>query len=333
MRVWVRAIWTRQNDRSIATLAYLAAGALFALLNGTLFLRHGSHRPDLFAMAIICILLLVVVAIAGRRFSTFAAGALMIAAFLLVVPAVLLAPDRLRALNTAMLFPPFFLYLVWFFPMWFARLLGYAWIGLTDLFILLQYGWQMSSVLMTLTVTGLLLGEVIGRFQRRLHRATLTDPLCDIWNARGFSRLLTREVAASQRTGRPLTMLFIDLDDFKLINDRHGHAEGDRALQLFVKSMQEQSRPQDVFARFGGDEFALLLLDADAEIARGIAERLHDKIRVPGWSYGIAEWRAGETAEAFIARADLGMLAAKRARKADRRQRLESPRSSEADSR
>lgn len=313
----IHRIRARQNDRSIATLAFLAAGMVFAGVNATLFLPPGDRRPDLVAVALACLVLAVAVVIAGERFSATASGILMVAAFLVVVPSVLLAPDRVRALNTALLFGPFFLYLVWFFPMWFARLLGYAWIGFVDLFILLRHGVEMSSVLLTLTTTGLLLGELIGLFKRRLERASLTDPLCDVWNSRGFARLLEREVAGSQRSGRPVTLLYLDLDDFKLINDRLGHSEGDRVLRDFATQMQDRCRPGDVFARFGGDEFALLLVDADADMAQTIAQRLHREIPTPGWSYGIAEWMPGESADAFISRADLGMLTSKRARKAN----------------
>ncbi|MEJ6489471.1 GGDEF domain-containing protein [Leucobacter sp. USCH14] len=320
MRAIFGAVLKRQNDRSLATAAFCIAGMLFAIGNATIFLPAGDERPDLGAVAIACALAAICVLAAGYRFSTRAAGVLMTLAFVVVVPSVFLAPDAIRSINTGLLFLPFFLYLVWFMPMWFARLLGYPWIVLVDAFVLLRFGPSVLSVLVTLTVTGLVLGELIGLFKRRLERNTLMDPLCAVWNACGFRTLLDRAIAASLRGGKPLTMLYLDLDDFKQVNDRLGHFEGDRVLQEFARRMLEHSRPQDVFARFGGDEFALLLIDADASLARSIAERLMGEVDMVRWSYGIAEWGPGETADTFISRADLEMLGAKRNRKGGTRE-------------
>ncbi len=317
MRAIIGELFERQNDRSLATAAFFVAGMLFALANSTVFLPPGDERPDLVAVAIACLAAAGGVFAAGSRFSTRAAGVLMALVFIVVVPSVLLAPDAIRSINTGLLFLPFFLYLVWFLPMWFARLLGYPWILLVDAFILMRFGPSILSVLVTLTVTGLVLGELIGLFKRRLERASVTDPLCGVWNATGFRALLDRAVAASYRGGRPLAMLYVDLDDFKQVNDRYGHFEGDRVLRQFSQHMRENCRPQDVFARFGGDEFALLLIDADASLARSIAERLHRELDAVKWSYGIAEWVPGESPDAFISRADLEMLGAKRNRKGD----------------
>nr|WP_237464793.1 GGDEF domain-containing protein [Leucobacter luti] len=168
---------------------------------------------------------------------------------------------------------------------------------------------------MTLAVTGLLAGELIGRFKARLERTSITDPLCDVWNKRGFERLLGPAVTAAQRSGQPLSLLYLDLDDFKRVNDAHGHAAGDRVLQEFARAVRDHSRPQDVFARFGGDEFVLLTIDANAEQALAAGERLRRQIPDPGWSFGVSEWRRGESPEAFISRADLLMLNEKHERK------------------
>ena len=317
MRAIIEELLERQNDRSLATAAFFVAGMLFALGNSTVFLPPGDERPDLVAVAVACLIVAVGVCVAGSRLSPRAAGALMILVFIVVVPSVLLAPDAIRSINVGLLFLPFFLYLVWFMPMWFARSLGYSWILLVDALILARFGPAMLSVLVTLTVTGLVLGELIGLFKRRLERTSVTDPLCGVWNATGFRALLDRAVAAAQRGGRPLAMLYLDLDDFKRVNDRLGHFEGDRVLRRFSQQMLEKCRPQDVFARFGGDEFALLLIDADTSLARSIAERLHREVDVATWSYGVAGWMLGESPEAFISRADLEMLGAKRHRKGD----------------
>lgn len=304
-----------QSERSIATAAYLFAGSVFGLLNITVFRVDAEPRIDVAVTAVLSAAVGGGVLLRGRRFSNRAAGALMTVAALTVVPTVALAPNEIRALNIGLLFFPFFIYVVWFLPMRVARLLGYTWLTGYAAIVLLRFGEPMFPVLTTLALTGGVLGELVGRFKRRLERASITDPLCDVWNKRGFERLLPKAIANAERTGRPLSLLYVDIDDFKTINDRLGHGEGDRVLREFSRGMQEGVRQQDVFARFGGDEFALLLVDCDTAEAQRTGERLQREIDATPWSFGISEWRAGEQPEAFIARADLGMLSGKQARR------------------
>lgn len=301
----------------MATVMFFLAGAVFGTLNATLFRATKEPRIDLVVVAIACAIAAIVVLAIGARLSTFAAGALMVCVLIVVMPSILLAPDAVRAMNTGILFTPFFVFLVWFLPMWFARLLGYTWMGAYVALMLARFGDAVAPALMTLAVTGLMLGELIGRFKTRLERTSITDALCEVWNKRGFERLLGKAVTSSQRSGQPLALLYIDLDHFKEVNDVRGHMEGDRVLREFSRAVQERTRPQDVFARFGGDEFAMLLLDADASHARQIGERLQNEIREPAWSFGVSEWQPGENSEQFISRADLLMLRTKRGRSAD----------------
>lgn len=301
----------------MATVMFFLAGAVFGTLNATLFRATKEPRIDLVVVAIACAIAAIVVLAIGARLSTFAAGALMVCVLIVVMPSILLAPDAVRAMNTGILFTPFFVFLVWFLPMWFARLLGYTWMGAYVALMLARFGDAVAPALMTLAVTGLMLGELIGRFKTRLERTSITDALCEVWNKRGFERLLGKAVTSSQRSGQPLALLYIDLDHFKEVNDVRGHVEGDRVLREFSRAVQERTRPQDVFARFGGDEFAMLLLDADASHARQIGERLQNEIREPAWSFGVSEWQPGENSEQFISRADLLMLRTKRGRSAD----------------
>lgn len=302
----------------MATVMFFLAGALFGTLNATVFRVAPEPRIDLIVVAIACAVAALGVWVIGERLSTFLAGALMICVLVVVMPSILLAPDAVRAINMGLLFTPFFVFLVWFLPMWFARLLGYTWMGIYVVLMLARFGdAAVAPALMTLAVTGLLLGELIGRFKARLEHTSITDALCDVWNKRGFERLLGKAVTSSQRSGQPLALLYLDLDHFKEVNDARGHTEGDRVLREFSRAVQERTRPQDVFARFGGDEFAMLLLDADAAHARQIGERLQNEIREPGWSFGVSEWQPGENSEQFISRADLLMLRTKRGRSAD----------------
>lgn len=112
----------------------------------------------------------------------------------------------------------------------------------------------------------------------RLERDVITDPLTGVSNRRFFARRLQEEVSQWQRQGGSLSCLFVDLDHFKQINDRHGHQIGDEALRRVAQLLGESLRTSDVLARYGGEEFALLLPGADAAQAGETAERLRARI-------------------------------------------------------
>jgi diguanylate cyclase (GGDEF)-like protein len=110
------------------------------------------------------------------------------------------------------------------------------------------------------------------------YRAT-HDGLTGLSNYREFVDSLEREVRRAGRTGQPFAVLLLDLDDLKLINDRLGHLAGNTALQRLAGLMKEHCRATEIAARFGGDEFAILLLDADAGRAQTVAERIRARLR------------------------------------------------------
>lgn len=101
-----------------------------------------------------------------------------------------------------------------------------------------------------------------------------TDPLTGALNRRSFNEIAEKKMIVSEVNGRPYTMVYIDLDNFKTVNDQLGHAIGDLALKVVVDSIQAQIRSTDFLARLGGDEFALLLTEIDQDQARPIVERI-----------------------------------------------------------
>ena len=109
---------------------------------------------------------------------------------------------------------------------------------------------------------------------KEMKQLALSDSLTGVMNRRGFTEAAGRALAAARRKGAPLSAIVCDVDHFKLINDRHGHAIGDRALQQFTQHLQRNARPQDAIGRIGGEEFAVLLPDTAVEVATAIAERL-----------------------------------------------------------
>ncbi len=150
------------------------------------------------------------------------------------------------------------------------------------------------------------------RQSEELARLARLDPLTGAVNRRQLSDDLGREMARAERTGAPLGLAFFDLDHFKKFNDTYGHSAGDTLLQELVIAWQKDLRPSDVLARFGGEEFLVVLPDTDMETGGQVIERLRS--RVPHnqtCSAGFANFQPGEGADAFIHRADEALYAAK----------------------
>jgi diguanylate cyclase (GGDEF)-like protein len=110
-------------------------------------------------------------------------------------------------------------------------------------------------------------------------RLSTTDPLTGLWNFRYLSMSLAREIERSTRFDRPLAVLMLDLDHFKLVNDEHGHARGDSVLRELAHRVQEQIREVDTFARYGGEEFVVVLPETTVEGAAQLAERICQAVR------------------------------------------------------
>jgi diguanylate cyclase (GGDEF)-like protein len=151
-----------------------------------------------------------------------------------------------------------------------------------------------------------------------------TDPLTLVANRRAFLELAAVEIERARRTGRPLTVAYLDCDDFKVINDRFGHAQGDALLTLVATTLRGGTRSMDVVARLGGDEFGLLLVDTDGPTAAALVDRLRTAVQASmagrGWimtlSVGACTFVAPpRSVDDMLLHADRLMYEAKRAGK------------------
>jgi diguanylate cyclase len=178
-------------------------------------------------------------------------------------------------------------------------------------------GWLLLST--TVVVAALALSSV----SAQLRRQAFTDPLTGLLNRAGLERAAEREVALSDRTGLPLAVVAMDLDDFKAVNDRGGHTAGGHLLADLAGAWRAELRTADVLARSGGDEFVLLLPATDAGAAERLLARLRDRTPV-AWSAGVACRRPTETFDECLVRADRALYRAKAepARRDDPLQRL-----------
>ena len=113
---------------------------------------------------------------------------------------------------------------------------------------------------------------------QRAEELSVTDDLTQLYNSRYLNQVLRRETKRASRSGRPLSLLFLDLDGFKSVNDRHGHLFGSRALMEAADVVRRCARETDMCARFGGDEFAVVLPDTGGEGAFAVGERIRDRI-------------------------------------------------------
>jgi diguanylate cyclase (GGDEF)-like protein len=152
------------------------------------------------------------------------------------------------------------------------------------------------------------------------------DELTGAFNRRELMRLLDEERERAARAGTPFSVALFDLDHFKAINDRFGHAGGDTALRHFCALVQQTMRASDRFARYGGEEFVLLMpVTTSSDSAALAAERIRAVVAAQDWrdalgavdvqvtvSAGVATWRADESLEALLARADGALYEAKR---------------------
>ena len=170
-----------------------------------------------------------------------------------------------------------------------------------------------------------LFGYLLGRKVDALGHLSQTDSLTGLLNARGFSTRLTDELKRSRRYREPLTLLFLDLDGLKQINDRYGHRAGSLALRKVARVIRSELRETDVAARWGGDEFTLIAQKTGADTGMALADRLRRRIaaRMAAWpltaSIGVAtalpSIRAPLEPKALLREADLAMYAGQEARK------------------
>ncbi|MGO8758805.1 MAG: GGDEF domain-containing protein [Terracidiphilus sp.] len=163
---------------------------------------------------------------------------------------------------------------------------------------------------------------LVTELQRELEEQACTDPLTGAMNRRAMQETALRETARSARQGHALSMIVVDIDNFKHLNDTRGHAAGDRALQMLVCRMRSMLRQQDSLARTGGEEFAILLPDTAEPAALKIAERLRQAVEDLEEPFetgpirmtvcaGVAQLDASGDWEAMMRRADQAMYGAK----------------------
>ena len=156
-------------------------------------------------------------------------------------------------------------------------------------------------------------------YRLELERTAVTDPLTGIYNRGFFQKKLKEEILVSQRYSRPLSLVIMDIDHFKKINDKYGHDVGDKVLKEFTSLISKHIRTTDIFCRIGGEEFGLILRETSLKDAVRLAKKLNETVRssakkmtVPfSVSVGVVEYIKGESEEDIYKRADRALYKAK----------------------
>lgn len=152
-----------------------------------------------------------------------------------------------------------------------------------------------------------------------MRRLAQTDPLTGIYNRRHIEQSLEREMERCRRYGLPLALIIFDIDDFKVLNDTHGHDAGDSVLVELARLASQQLRASDYFGRWGGEEFLLVAPETSCERAQQLADRLRSifeesefgAARSISASFGVASFQPGDSGTTLVKRADMALYRAK----------------------
>lgn len=308
------AVSKRIRSTSFALVTSLLAGVIAA--TGALDLVTGSVNLSpwwtVFVTAV-SMIAATVPFVMGTRFPPLAALMACWAFGCVTALQVAQSTDAIMAVNNIVLYPMVSCYLGWFFAPKTAR------IHVTALFSIAGVGvWasEFFSVFTTwanLALASFFCLEAALYLRAKLDRQIETDPLTGALNRTGLEAQLRAELARARRGGESLSVAMVDLDGFKNINDRLGHASGDRVLIELVKELQTGTRPKDFVARIGGDEFVVILPGTSFVEAGSVIQHLRDRSQ-SAWTFGIAEADSEDTADSVVSRADDHLYVRKRSR-------------------
>ncbi len=206
-----------------------------------------------------------------------------------------------------------------------ATLLGALFTVVMTAIAAMKVGWSpalraFASMGLTLFMISWALG-FIAELQRALREQAITDPLTGAFNRRHLQAELARLSQPGQGASHTHSLLAIDIDHFKRVNDRYGHAEGDEVLRRLVAAISARKRASDLLFRTGGEEFMLLLYRTTPAQARAIAEELRERLESQAWlpngdtvtiSIGVNTWRPGQGVDEWLQGADRALYDAKR---------------------
>lgn len=206
------------------------------------------------------------------------------------------------------------IYTVWFLHPVIGRVVLYAGVAWWSAAILQHGDSTVVPFAASIVVQSVVASEVFARIKHRMDSVARTDPLTDTLNRRGITEVLDRELGRSRRRQVPVSVIAVDLDGLREINNTFGHRAGDDLLVSIARHWLGSARRNDIIGRTGGDEFLLVLPETTMDQAETMAHRL--AAASPGsWSFGVAMAKPDDTVESMLERADGRLYAAKSSRR------------------
>lgn len=291
--------------------------------------QHASQPTStgILALAAVCFAVAATVALRSPRVDGPVGWVLVVGLIVITTALVGVAPTRADAIIRSIGYPWSALFAALFMSRRAARNLALLTAAALALGIAVAGLPDMVSAWVLMTVTVLAVTAATSGLVEALRVQSETDSLTGLANRAGFMRLATQAVNASTRQQRAVAIVVCDIDGLKLINDRDGHAEGDKLLRAVTAAWLTTLRASDVFARLGGDEFAVLLPDGDVSSAEYAVQRM--RLATPSaFSAGVASSEPGDSLDDLLTRADLAMYADKAARRASKSLPAQRPASS-----
>ena len=296
----------------VSVLAVMAAikGALCLAL-AALPLAENAPRGVMVALGLVSLTLAVALVRAGAEVSSVSLHTTVVLFTTLIGVMVAVAATERGLMMSALSYTWTAVYVAFFFRPRAARLHAALMIAALGVSLLTARAPTDVSVWAVISTMVWVAVSIIARLNEGLRAQAHTDNLTGLLNRTGFAVAAARQRAMAERRGEALTLVVIDLDDFKLVNDCHGHAAGDRLLVEIAGAWTASLRPGDLLARFGGDEFVLMLAGAKVDQAYDVLARIAQTHPAP-WTAGIVLCSVEESLDEAIERADARLYVAKR---------------------
>ncbi|MFC5676968.1 sensor domain-containing diguanylate cyclase [Aeromicrobium endophyticum] len=296
-----------------ATAAMYGSGAVLLLAGAATWEPGKNPRWVITSLAVLATAMFVWTLARGSRFTPREALAMTVVQLFVVGCLTWTTHLMLGAFANGTVLPIAGVYVIWFLHPVAGRVVLY--LGASWWIVAIVHHERASLVTFAASVVAqtVVATEVFARIKQRMDRVARTDPLTGTLNRRGITEVLQRELERAQRRDRPISVVAIDIDGLREVNNTRGHRAGDEMLASVSRHWIEGVRRHDAIGRTGGDEFLLVLPGTSLEQARAIVRRLIDES--PGrWSAGVAMAKPQDSAESMLDRADTRLYEAKSAR-------------------
>lgn len=306
--------WLRTLPPLTAATAVMYGSGSVLLAAGALTWQPGKNpRWVIASLAVVSVVFFAWALVRGRRFTP--TEALVMTVFQLTVVGCLTWTTHLTlgAFANGTILPIVGVYAMWFLHPVAGRVVLY--LGSLWWFVAILHHDRPTLVpfAASVAIQTIVAAEVFARIKSRMDRLASTDSLTGTLNRRGITEVLERELVRATRRRRPISVVAIDLDGLRQLNNSFGHRAGDQMLEAVARHWIDGVRHHDAIGRTGGDEFLLVLPETTIDQAHDIVRRLADES--PGrWSAGVAMAKPHDSVESMLERADHRMYVAKSAR-------------------